>query len=256
MINTVFGIKQNQTQAWDSAGNRLSLTIISVDPHSISQIKTEATDGYNAVQVAFGSQKPQRINKPLKQHIKKAGIELNHRHIKEVRLTAAPEETLKPSQVLSVDQILKIGDVVKVTGNTKGHGFTGVVKRWGFSGGPRTHGQSDRLRAPGSIGQGTDPGRVWKGKKMAGRHGNTQMSVKNLVVVKIDGQSVWLNGTVPGHRQSLVRLTKTGETTFVGFPEVKTDKPEEVASTVTTLTSAPETEVNTEASQKSTQKEE
>lgn len=148
MLNTYFGYKLDQTQTFDDKGKRLVVTKITAQPMEVIRIKTSKKDGYKAVIV--------NIKSPSKRKI-----------LREIRL--ANNEEFKTGDKLTIDQVFKEEDKVMVSGITKGKGFAGVIKRWGFARGPRTHGQSDRLRAPGSIGQGTDPGRVWKGKKMGGR---------------------------------------------------------------------------------------
>lgn len=195
-MNTYFGYKQQLTQTWSAAGRRLPVTIVKVTPLTVKQLKTSDSDGYTAVSVEFGLPKTKF-----------------HRRTKEIRLVQIPEN-LKVGTVIAPDTILHPGDICQVAGITKGRGFAGVVKRHGFKGGPKTHGQSDRLRAPGSIGQGTDPGRVHKGKKMAGHYGSTRQSVKNIAVLKLDPGSgeLWLKGPIPGAYGSLITLRVTGHT--------------------------------------------
>ena len=133
------------------------------------------------------------------------------RFLREVRLDSEPE--FKVGDIISVSDVFKKGDVIAITGTSKGKGFAGVVKRWGFHGGPRTHGQSDRERAPGSIGQGTTPGRVLKGKKMAGRMGGDRVTVKNLIVVDVDKEAglIAVSGPVPGVPGGLLIIKKLAE---------------------------------------------
>ena len=181
MLQTIFGTKFNQDQTWTETGIRLPVTIIRSLPMKVSQIKTADKDGYQAIQVSLGAKK------------------------REIREDAAE---MKVGDVIAAEAVLKVGDKVKVTGISRGKGFMGVVKRWGFKGGPKTHGQSDRLRAPGSIGQGTDPGRVHKGKKMAGRMGGAAVTVRNLTVVKVEGDEVWVKGLVPGNKGGIVKVSK------------------------------------------------
>ena len=181
MLQTIFGTKFNQDQTWTETGIRLPVTIIRTLPMKVSQIKTADKDGYQAIQVSLGAKK------------------------REIREDAAE---MKVGDVIAAEAVLKVGDKVKVTGISRGKGFMGVVKRWGFKGGPKTHGQSDRLRAPGSIGQGTDPGRVHKGKKMAGRMGGAAVTVRNLTVVKVEGDEVWVKGLVPGNKGGIVKVSK------------------------------------------------
>lgn len=183
MITTIWGTKQQQNQTWTPEGIRVPVTVIRAFPLSVNRVKTTQTDGYQAIQVGFEGKK---------REIRGAG------------------EEVKVGEVIEVTEVLKPGDLVKVTGKSRGKGFTGVVKRWGFAGGPKTHGQSDRLRAPGAIGQGTDPGRIHKGKKMAGRAGGQTVTVKNLKVIKVEENGeVWVSGLVPGNKRGLVKLTKT-----------------------------------------------
>lgn len=206
-MNTYFGYKQKMTQAWDKQGKRLSVTVVSVEPMVVSQVKSLDKDGYVAAQVVVG-QKNKKANKPQTKHLVASGITMAPKRIKE--LTATVEEMPAVGDKVSIDAVLKVGDVVKVAGTTKGKGFAGVVKRWGFAGGPRTHGQSDRERAPGSIGQGTTPGRVYKGKKMAGHMGTAIKSIRNMQVLAIDVENhlLFLDGPIPGHNGSLVAITK------------------------------------------------
>jgi large subunit ribosomal protein L3 len=217
MINTIYTTKTKVTQAWNTKGVRMPVTILKADPMLVSQLKTKDKDGYDAVQVAISSKKSKDIAKPLSLHLKKANIGLNPKALQEIKGTTDDLTGLFLGQAINAADLLVVGDVVKATGVSKGKGFAGVVKRWHFRGGPRTHGQSDRERAPGSIGQGTTPGRVWKNKKMAGRMGQDNVSVANLVVIKLAGQEIWLKGTIPGSRGGIIRLVKTGQSNFPGI---------------------------------------
>jgi len=255
MIKTFFGTKTHMTQAWDQSGKRLPITVVKTHPLTLTQIKSTDSDGYTAIQVAFGQQLPQRLTKPLRAKFDQLKLKTTPRHLREIRLEA-PIEDVSLNQEIQPTQHLKVGDQVKVVGYSKGRGFAGVIKRWGFAGGPRTHGQSDRHRAPGSIGQGTTPGRVYKGKKMAGRYGNQRFTVKNLIIVKVDDQNkeVWLKGSLPGHFQSLVSITITGNTTFPGLlsdsptPQTPTpdsqDSPTPDTNPNTTSTDSPTPDTN------------
>jgi len=210
MLNTILGSKDRMSQAFVE-GTRVSVTWVKAGPCVVTQIKKIAPDGYWAVQLGFKERKLKNTSKPLQGHLKSL-IKDNKapRHLREVRLDSEPE--FKVGDVINLTDVFKKGDVVAVTGVSKGKGFAGVVKRWGFHGGPRTHGQSDRERAPGSIGQGTTPGRVYKGKKMAGRMGGEQVSVKNLTVLKVEENGdIWLSGPVPGFQSGLLQITKIGE---------------------------------------------
>lgn len=205
------------TQTWDKNGTRLPVTVVQIDPHQVTQVKSADTDGYHALQIGIGTKKDKHLTKPVAGHFKKQGIQKAPKTTKEVRLENPVEAKVGDS--INLDQVLTVGSRVSVTGFSIGRGFAGVVKRHNFAGGPKTHGQSDRHRAPGSIGQGTDPGRVWKGKRMAGRMGNQKFTVKNLTVVQLNADTgeVWLKGSIPGHTNSLVQITKTGDTNFAGL---------------------------------------
>lgn len=224
MINTVFGTKIDQTQGFLENGKRIPLSRIHVGENVVAQIKTGETDGYNAIQIAFG--KKNKITKSVAGHIKKAGIKKTPRFFKEARLDDKAE--VKVGEEINIQETLKPGDIVMVTGTSKGKGYAGVVKRHGFAGGPRTHGQSDRERAPGAIGQSATPSRVMKGKKMAGRMGNEQVTVKNLVVIDIDGDTILVKGLIPGTRGSTIKIVKMGEAkNFTPLHKNATDEKEE-----------------------------
>ena len=220
MISTLLGSKQKMGQAFIE-GTRVPVTWIKTGPCTVTQIKREEKDGYWAVQLGLGERKLKNTSKPLQGHFRKsqklqdtlpsrqAGkIQNFPRHLREVRLEKEPE--IKVGDTITVSDIFKKGDVVTIIGTSKGKGFAGVVKRWRFSGGPRTHGQSDRERAPGSIGQGTTPGRVLKGKKMAGRMGGERVRVQNLRIVKVDPEKrcLLVAGAVPGARGSVVEISR------------------------------------------------
>lgn len=213
MIDTILGTKGDMQQAFTQTGVRVSVTVVKTGQNVITQVKTVKKDRYKALQLGFGSRKIKNLTKPLMGHLKGA-IETQNgapRFLREVRVEGDVE--YKVGDIVSASDILKPGDSVQVTGISKGKGFAGVVKRWGFAGGPKTHGQSDRQRAPGSIGLGTTPGRVVKGKKMAGRMGGERVTVKNLTVLKVDEEKgeLWLSGPVPGPRGTLLLVKKTGE---------------------------------------------
>lgn len=205
--------------------------MVEVSPNFITQVKTtEGKDGYNGVQLGFGTKR--NVNRPQLGHGKKAGVEQPIRWFREIRINEEnPLGTIKPGQEIKLDQVFSIGDSVKVTGTSKGKGFQGVVRRHGFSGGPKTHGQSDRHRAPGSIGAGTDPGRVLKGQRMAGHMGADRVSVRNLEVVGLDKANnlLLVKGAVPGPIGGLVTVMKLGKIKgYTPPPEEKPDEEEEV----------------------------
>jgi len=202
MVGAILGEKIRQTQRFDSENRRIPVTEIKAGPCFVVQIKK------GKVQLGFGQKKEKNVKKPVLGHIKKAGLKIVPRFLKEVE---AEGEEIKIGEEIRVGDIFKAGDFVDVIGVSKGKGFSGVVKRWGFAGGPRTHGQSDRERAPGSIGSTTTPGRVLKGKKMAGRAGGKKVTIKNLKVLAVDeGNNLLLvKGLVPGVRKGLLVIRKS-----------------------------------------------
>jgi len=210
MLQALIGQKIDQTQTFLENGRRIPVTEVSVMDNVVVQIKTDEKDKYSAVQVGFGKKK-----NPIKArsgHSKKAGLESSPSLSREVAWIGE-EEMPKAGDAITVESVFKPGDIVKVTGTSKGKGFAGGVKRYHFRGGPKTHGQSDRHRAPGSIGQGTTPGRVYKGKRMAGHMGVETVSVTNLLVVDVDSENnkLYVLGLVPGSKKSMIVITRTGE---------------------------------------------
>lgn len=233
MINSLLGIKKNMTSTYDARGRRVGATVIEISANFVTQIKTkDSKDGYNAVQLGFGTKKS--VNKPQIGHAKKAGVETPVRYFREIRT----DETLEPGTELKLDQVFAIGDELKVTGISKGKGFAGGMKRHGFHGGPKTHGQSDRHRAPGSIGAGTTPGRVLKGKKMAGHMGSDTVSVRGLEVVGMDkvNNLLIVKGGLPGATGGLLTITKLGRIKgYIAPPEEKLDENEEEAQSADSI---------------------
>lgn len=209
-MDTLLGTKQNMGQTFVQ-GTRVPVTYVKAGPCVVTQVKDEEKHGYWSVQLGFGEKRIKNITKPMQGHLKGAIKDKKApRFLREVRFDKKPD--LKVGDIVNLTDVFKRGDLVTVTGVSKGKGFAGVVKRYGFGGGPRTHGQSDRLRAPGSIGQGTDPGRVWKGKQMPGRMGNQTVTIKNLIVVSVDKDKnlISLSGPVPGANKGLLILRKIG----------------------------------------------
>lgn len=207
-MDGLLGIKVKQTQGFLEDGRRVPLTVIATKGNVVARIKTQEKDGYSAIQLGVeGKKKPTKAEQG---YAKKAGLDKTPRFFREVKVENT--EGIEVGKEVSVQEILKPGDVVNVIGVSKGKGFAGVVKRHHFRGGPRTHGQSDRERAPGSIGQSTTPGRVYKGKKMAGKMGHEQATALNLEVIDVleDG-TVLVRGLVPGHKNSLIMVKKIGE---------------------------------------------
>jgi large subunit ribosomal protein L3 len=208
MINTILGSKLATGQVFIE-GQRVPVTKITAGPCIVTQIKKETPDGYWAVQLGFSTRKAKNTTKSLQGHLKTAKTENNFpRHLKEVRLDKEPE--LKVGDIVKISDIFNTGDVVAVSGISKGKGFAGVVKRHHFRGGPRTRGRSDRERAPGSIGQTTTPGRVYRGKKMGGRMGSEEVTVKNLHVVGIDEEKneMAISGHLPGNPGTLLTIIR------------------------------------------------
>ncbi len=214
MLDSIFATKLDMTQAWSKQGKRLAVTRCKADDNLVVDQKSTSI-----FEVGYGQKKLKNMPKPLRSKMQKSGFSIGVTTLQGVKHSEKTEaendsaDQTKIGDVVKVGQVLEVGDVVKVQGTTKGRGFTGVIKRWGFHGGPRTHGQSDRERAPGSIGAGTDPGRVWPGKKMPGHYGVDTKTISGLVVVYLDKETgeVWINGPVPGFYSSTVKITKTGE---------------------------------------------
>ena len=212
MIQTLIGQKMDQMQNFRQDGQRIPVTEILVADNVVLHVKTMEKDAYSAAQIGTGIK-----NKATKSQVgyaKKAGLKNAVLKTKEVALGDISEDDMpKTGDNVSVDVVFKPGDIVQITGTSKGKGFAGVVRRYNFRGGPKTHGQSDRHRAPGSIGQTTTPGRVYKGKRMGGRMGSDTVTVKNLRVVDVDSENkkLYVAGLVPGHRSGWLFITKTGE---------------------------------------------
>jgi len=204
MLKAMLGTKIKQSQTFTDAGKRIPVTYISVGPCWITAMNT--VDGQPHIQLGFGVRKS--ISKPLEGHIKKAGIEKYPRFFREVPSSGVDD--MHPGQEIHADEVFSVGDSIRVTGISKGKGFAGVMKRHGFHGGPATHGQSDRARSPGSIGQTTTPGRVYRGKRMAGRMGQDTVTVRGLKVISIDKdrQMMIIQGLIPGGKNNLVVIQK------------------------------------------------
>ena len=206
MIQSILGKKLGQLQGFLENGARIPMTRIWVKGNVVSQIKTIEKEGYEAIQLGFGDTK--KANKPSRGHAKKSGLKLTPHFYRETKADKIEDHEI--GDVIKASEVFKPGDVINVTGISKGKGFAGGVKRYHFRGGPRTHGQSDRHRAPGSIGQSTTPGRVYKGKRMAGRMGNAQVTVKNLEVIEFHDGEILVKGLIPGPIGTIVTLTRRG----------------------------------------------
>ncbi len=200
------------SQAWSEDGKRLPITKLKVSENLVLS-KRETQDKQITFEIGYGPKKLKNVDKPLREQMKKNGFTSGVKQVEGVKLVGEEaDSTLAAGQTLSITDVLSIGDIVEIQGSTKGRGFAGAIKRYGFHGGPKTHGQSDRARAVGSIGSGTTPGRVWKGKRMPGRYGCETKTISGLVIVYIDQKNneLWVNGPVPGSRNSTIRISKTG----------------------------------------------
>jgi len=200
MTMSLVGRKCGMTRVFTEDGVSIPVTVIEAQPNRITQVKTVETDGYRALQVVAGSRRASRVRKPAAGHFAAAKVEAGDL-ITEVRLDDTDEGEFEKGNELKVD-LFEEGQKVDVIGTTIGKGFAGAIKRWNFSMQDATHGNSLAHRAPGSIGQNQTPGRVFKGKKMAGHMGNVRRTVQNLEVVRIDAERnlLLIKGAVPGHR--------------------------------------------------------
>lgn len=223
MAGFLLGIKQRQKRILNDQGQSIPVTEIFVPNVYVLDIKTKEVDGYYSVKLGMVYDK--KISKPVKGELEKLGLKDNIAVISEFRfdkflssslnleVTVDKITTLKladtviaEKQLLEVESLFKAGDMVDISGVSKGKGFQGVVRRHNFGGGPKTHGQSDRLRAPGSIGPGTTPGRVYKGQKMAGRMGTDRVTVQNLPVVSVEKNKLLVKGLVPGFSGAVLEI--------------------------------------------------
>ncbi len=205
-MKSIIGKKIGMTSIFDVSGKQTAVTIIEAGPCVVTQKKTVETDGYNALQIAFGDKKEKHSTKSETGHFAKAQTS-SKKFVKEIRDSEIDKNV---GETITVD-IFTEGDKIEVVGTTKGKGFQGVVRRHGFSGvGEQSHGQHDRQRAPGSIGNSSDASRVFKGMRMAGRMGQDRVTMKGLKVVKIfpEKNYILVSGSVPGHNGSIVLIQK------------------------------------------------
>ncbi len=203
-VNGLIGKKIGMTQIFDGDGRAVPITLIEAGPCFVSQVKTVENDGYNAIQLAFDEVKPKKLSKAELGHLKTNNL--------------PPVRTLREFRTNKLDginagdkvsaSVFEVGEFVDVIGTSKGKGFAGAMKRWGFRGGPKTHGQSDRQRSPGSSGSGTTPGRVFKGKKRAGRMGNVQVTSSHIRVALVDAERnlIGVQGSVPGAKGGTIMI--------------------------------------------------
>ena len=201
-VTALLGIKLGMTQVWDEAGRLVPVTVVAVGTNVVTQVRTAESDGYAAVQLAYGQIDPRKVTKPLKGHFEKAGV-TPRRHVAEIRTSDASEHSL--GQEITADAF-EAGQVVDVIGTTKGKGTAGVMKRHGFHGVGASHGAHRNHRKPGSIGGASTPSRVCKGVRMAGRMGVDRQTTQNLTVHAVDAEKglVLVKGAVPGPKGGVV----------------------------------------------------
>ncbi len=204
----LIGKKVGMTQIFTESGEAVGVTVLEAGPCPVLQVKTAERDGYASLQLGFGRKKDRRVKRPEAGHAARAGLDYVPRVLAEFEPDEGEE--YEAGQVLTVE-MFEPGQRVKISGRTKGRGFAGVVKRHGFGGGRGSHGGSSILRAPGSIGPGTDPSRVIKGRKMAGQMGHKQRTVLNLRIEKVDPEKnlLLVRGAVPGARNNIVLIRAT-----------------------------------------------
>ena len=202
----LLGRKIGMTRIFDEFGNVVPVTVLEAGPCVVTQMKTSSVDGYNSIQVGYLDKKPKRLPKALKGHFEKSGVSPKTFL---AEFEKVPGFDYKLGQLFHVG-IFREGDFVRVSGISKGKGFTGVIKRHNFSRQKKTHGTGHTERAPGSIGQASDPSRVFPGMRMAGRHGNSRVTVENLKVVKVERKNnqIFLKGAVPGAKNGVVVISK------------------------------------------------
>ncbi len=205
MNRGLLGRKLGMSSLFSPEGHQVPVTVLKVGPCVVTQVKTLATDGYNAVQVGFLEKREKRINKPLGGHFKKSGGQA-FAFLREISVDDPSGYNL--GQTLTVD-MFRVGDSVDISGVSKGRGFSGVIKRWGFHGGRATHGSMFH-RAPGSVGASATPSKIIKGRKMPGHYGNRRVTVRNLEIVDIRPEQHLLivKGAVPGCKSGLVEVQK------------------------------------------------
>ena len=207
MKKGIIGKKIGMTQIFDEAGNVVPVTVIEAGPCGVVQKKTTETDGYDSVQLGFEDIADKKLTKPVAGHFAKAGVAAK-RHLKEFRLDDA--KTMNVGDVVAADTFAA-GDRVDVTGITKGHGYSGVIKRWNCHKLRMTHGVGPVHRQPGSMGANSSPSRIFKNKKMAGQYGNEQVTVQNLNVVRVDAEKnlIAVKGAIPGAKGGIVFIRNT-----------------------------------------------
>ena len=207
-LNSLIMKKIGMTRIFNSEGNHVPVTVLSLEKAQVVQVKTEDKDGYSSVKFAYNAKKSKLVNSPKKGELKKANVEENYFRFAETKVNAEELSNYSVGASLGYSAFTP-GTIIDVTGITKGKGFAGVVKKYGFAGGPKSHGSTFH-RTTGSIGNRATPGKVWKGKKMPGHMGAEKQTVKNLEIVEINIEKGYLlvKGSVPGAKNSFVRVTK------------------------------------------------
>lgn len=202
----IIGKKVGMTQVYDEQGIMTPVTVVEAGPCVVTQVKTQAKDGYEAIQVGYGDKKKKHLTKPLEGHFTRAKVEPK-RILAEFDMIPGFEYKLGQEFTVS---LFKPGEYVDVSGKSKGRGFAGVIKRHNFSTQPKTHGTKNTYRRPGSIGQASDPSRVFKGMKMAGHYGNAKITLPNVEIMQVDKENnkILLKGSVPGARNGIVYIVK------------------------------------------------
>ena len=202
----MIGKKVGMTQVYDEQGIMTPVTVVEVGPCVVTQVKTKAKDGYEAVQVGYGDRKKKHLTKPLEGHFAQAKVDPK-RILAEFDMIPGFEYKLGQEFTVS---LFKPGEYVDVSGTSKGRGFAGVIKRHNFSTQPKTHGTKNTYRHPGSIGQASDPSRVFKGMKMAGHYGNAKITLPNVEIIQVDKENnqILLKGSVPGARNGIIYIIK------------------------------------------------
>ncbi|HLM78621.1 MAG TPA: 50S ribosomal protein L3 [Rubrobacteraceae bacterium] len=205
MATAVYGRKNHMTQAFQDDGTFVGVTVIEVEPNFITAVRTDNEDGYEAVQVGFGTTSTRKVNRPHAGQFEKHETP-PRKYLKELRDVSG-----EAGETIGADAFEK-GDKVHVTAVSKGKGFQGTIKRHGFARGPKSHG-SHNIREPGSVGASADPARIFPGKRMPGQMGNKNVTVRNLEVVAVDSErnELWVRGGVPGTKGSVVKIRKAGK---------------------------------------------
>lgn len=234
------------TQAWTTQGKRMAVTrcqaqsnfVVGSHQAMVTNTQSPARESkpVTVLEIGYGQKKLKNMSKPLRSRLEKSGFSVGVTAITGVHMAEGQESDHAVGDTIVPTTMLEVGDVVTVQGLIKGRGYAGVVKHYGFKGGPKTHGQSDRQRAPGSIGSGTTPGRVYVGKRMAGRYGNETKTISGLVVLHVDQTSgeIWLSGPVPGSVFSSLKISKVGTKKAVELnlsaSGIKVEAPQEEAA--------------------------